>query len=202
MSALDSLIAIFLISSAFTGYRRGIFREVLATTLWVPTLIAIGVIITHSLTGDGETNTGSLLWSLAALYLMAVIVIWGIDAAFIQPHFKGALQGGSRLFYKLTGLALAVLRSWWILIAGIAIYSAYMSEPDEDLAHHGLFMPHLVGPATDLRDWLETEGYIQHERVVYTDEVFTYQSEIDDAKESLKNSFTQKWLGRDEEGEE
>lgn len=200
MSVLDTLITIFLLASAMTGYRRGIFREILVTSLWVPTLFAIGFIIVHSISADGVNSANlNLLFSLGGLYLLAVITVWGIDAAFIQPHFKGSLQSASRLFYKATGLILALLRAWLILVVGIALYSAYVNEPDEDIATHGLYMPYLAPDASRLRNWLEEEGYINHEQVIYTDEVYTYQSEVDDAKQSLKNSFTQKWLGHDNE---
>lgn len=197
MSFLDTLITIFLLASALTGYRRGIFREVLITSLWAPTLFAIGFVITRSITAEGSINqqSFSLLTTIACLYLLGTLTVWAIDIAFVQPRFKGNLQSASRLFYKLTGLALALGRSWLILITGIALYSAYISAPDEDIAAHGLYMPHLSQPAADLRNWLEEKGHIQHEQVVYTDEVYTFQSEVDDAKESLKNTFTQKWLG-------
>jgi hypothetical protein len=99
-------------------------------------------------------------------------------------------------------LALALTRAWLLLVVGIALYSAYVNEPDEDIATHGLYMPYLAPNASDLRNWLEENGYINHEQVIYTDEVYTYQSEVDDAKESLKNSFTQKWLGGTTENSE
>lgn len=195
MSGLDLLISIFLLSSALTGYRRGIFREVLATALWLPTLFGIGFVITHSITLSEGVNTENLnlLWTIIALYLMGVITIWAIDHGFIQPHFKGNLQSTSRLFYKLCGLGLALLRSWWILIAGLALYMAYVSMPDDDLQDHGYYMPHLSPSAQNLSTWLQEQGYIQREEMVYTDEVYTYQSEADEAKELLKNSFTNSW---------
>lgn len=195
MSALDSLITIFLLATAFSGWRRGIFREILVSSLWVPTLFGIGFVITHSVTVEGELDTQnlSLLWTIASLYLMGVIVIWGIDLAFVQPRFKGALQGSARHLYKFTGMILALLRSWYILMAGLALYITYVDTLDDDLARHGLYLPHLVEPATDLSDWLQNEDYIQHEHVEYTDEVYTYQSEVDRTKGLLKDSFLNRY---------
>lgn len=197
MSFLDTLITIFLLASGLSGYRRGVFREVLVTALWLPTLAAIGLVVTHSFADDGtmQTQNLSLLFNLSSLYFLGVVMVWSIDKAFIQPRFSGTLQGGNRVFYKLFGLVVGLGRGWWLLVVGLALYSAYVIRPDDGMARHGLYMPHLTPSAINVQNWLENSGAIQHDVVIYTDEAYSYQSDVDEAKEMLKNSFTQKWMG-------
>lgn len=194
MSGLDALITLFLLSSALTGYRRGIFREVLISGLWLPTLLAIGYVITQTITPDGiNAENTSILWTLASFYLLAALVIWVLDLGLVQPYFKGSLQGTARLISKLMGMLLALLRSWWVIVLGLGLYAAFQAEPDPELMRHGNYLPYMQSSAQKLKTWLEDSGYIQHEMVIYSDEAFTYQSEVDEAKDLLKDAFTSPW---------
>ena len=127
MTALTALLGLYGLAATLTGWRRGICREVIVTTLWLPAMAAVvvgGVQFSHDQAGLSDL---AILKPLLGWYMAAVVVIWLVDISVIQPQLQRWWGPGWSGFGGLLGAVMGAARAVATVLLGMVLYSVYVS---------------------------------------------------------------------------